>query len=192
MQERLWRGQLWGQGSMPQYTDLITDQRLRCRRGFRACTRTWGAGRFQRLRCKICCPCFAGSRRAKERHSGDVAFRAPGRDGIPREATRERAQALRRQHPVPLVAMYCTKQLPDARWLDDRAQFAPSPAPTPPQIGGRFVFPSLLTCDRPMSDNTINAALRRLGYGGDVQTGHGFRSMASTLLKEQSFPPDVI
>ena len=57
---------------------------------------------------------------------------------------------------------------------------------------GRFVFPSLLTRDRPMSENTINAALRRLGYDGDVQTGHGFRSMASTLLNEQGFPPDVI
>jgi integrase len=43
-----------------------------------------------------------------------------------------------------------------------------------------------------MSENTVNAALRRLGYDGDVQTGHGFRSMASTLLNEQGFPPDVI
>jgi len=51
---------------------------------------------------------------------------------------------------------------------------------------------SLLTRDRPMSENTISAALRRLGYDGYVQTGHGFRSMASTLLNEQGFPPDVI
>lgn len=43
-----------------------------------------------------------------------------------------------------------------------------------------------------MSNNTVNAALRRLGYGSDEQTGHGFRSMASTLLNEQGFPPDVI
>ena len=57
---------------------------------------------------------------------------------------------------------------------------------------GRYVFPSLLSADRPMSDNTINAALRRLGYGSDEQTGHGFRSMASTLLNEQGFSPDVI
>jgi integrase len=56
----------------------------------------------------------------------------------------------------------------------------------------RYVFPSLLTRDRPMSENTINAALRRLGYDGNVQTGHGFRSMASTLLNEHGFPPDVI
>ena len=58
--------------------------------------------------------------------------------------------------------------------------------------GGRYLFPSLRTRDRPMSENTINAALRRLGYSGEEQTGHGFRSMASTLLNEQGFPPDVI
>ena len=57
---------------------------------------------------------------------------------------------------------------------------------------GCYVFPSLLSAERPMSDNTINAALRRLGYGSDEQTGHGFRSMASTLLNEQGFAPDVI
>lgn len=57
---------------------------------------------------------------------------------------------------------------------------------------GRYVFPSLLTRDRPMSNNTINTALRRLGYAGNEQTGHGFRSMASTLLNEQGFSPDVI
>ena len=43
-----------------------------------------------------------------------------------------------------------------------------------------------------MSNNTINAALRRLGYTSEEQTGHGFRSMASTLLNEQGYPPDVI
>src|SRR5437588_551676 len=58
--------------------------------------------------------------------------------------------------------------------------------------GGRYLFPSLRTRERPMSNNTINAALRRLGYASDEQTAHGFRSMASTLLNEQGFPPDVI
>jgi len=57
---------------------------------------------------------------------------------------------------------------------------------------GQYVFPSLRTLSRPMSNNTINAALRRLGYGKDEMTGHGFRSMASTLLNEQGFPPDLI
>ncbi len=49
---------------------------------------------------------------------------------------------------------------------------------------GRYVFPSVRTPLRPMSENTINAALRRLGYGSDEMTAHGFRSTASTLLNE--------
>jgi integrase len=57
---------------------------------------------------------------------------------------------------------------------------------------GEYVFPSLLTLTRPMSNNTINTALRRLGYTKEQMTGHGFRSMASTLLNEHGFPPDVI
>ena len=48
----------------------------------------------------------------------------------------------------------------------------------------RFVFPSRSSVDRPMSENTINAALRRLGYDQHEMTGHGFRSMAATLLNE--------
>jgi integrase len=57
---------------------------------------------------------------------------------------------------------------------------------------GEYVFPSLLSATRPMSNNTVNTALRRLGYTKDQMTGHGFRSMASTLLNEHGFPPDVI
>lgn len=57
---------------------------------------------------------------------------------------------------------------------------------------GRYVFPSLRSAERPMSDNTINAALRRLGYTSEEQTGHGFRSMASTLLNEKGWHPDLI
>ncbi len=49
---------------------------------------------------------------------------------------------------------------------------------------GCFVFPSELNRRRPMSENTINAALRRLGYSGDEMTGHGFRAMARTILDE--------
>ncbi|MGH8041716.1 MAG: tyrosine-type recombinase/integrase [Rudaea sp.] len=45
---------------------------------------------------------------------------------------------------------------------------------------------------KPMSDNTTNAALRRLGYDGSEFTSHGFRSMASTLLNEQGWPRDAI
>ena len=45
---------------------------------------------------------------------------------------------------------------------------------------GRYVFPGVRTTARPMSENTVNAALRRLGYEKNEMTGHGFRSMAST------------
>ena len=47
-----------------------------------------------------------------------------------------------------------------------------------------FVFPSIRSPRKPMSENTVNAALRRLGFTGDEMTAHGFRSMASTLLNE--------
>lgn len=57
---------------------------------------------------------------------------------------------------------------------------------------GRYVFPSIRSMARPMSENTITVALRRMGYTGDEMTGHGFRSMASTLLHEQGWPSDVI
>ena len=57
---------------------------------------------------------------------------------------------------------------------------------------GRYVFPSLRTHERPMSENTVNAALRRLGYDGRTMVGHGFRSMASTLLNEQGWHRDAI
>ena len=58
---------------------------------------------------------------------------------------------------------------------------------------GGYVFPSVRTHRRPMSDNTINAGLRRLGYATDEMTAHGFRAMASTLLNESGkWNPDAI
>jgi len=57
---------------------------------------------------------------------------------------------------------------------------------------GRYLFPSERTNTRPMSENTVNAALRRMGYTKDEMTGHGFRSMASTLLNEQGWNRDAI
>ena len=57
---------------------------------------------------------------------------------------------------------------------------------------GRYVFPGLRTGDRPMSNNTVNAALRRLGFTKEEMTGHGFRAMASTLLNEQGWNRDAI
>lgn len=57
---------------------------------------------------------------------------------------------------------------------------------------GRYVFPSARTTQRPMSENALTAALRRMGYAGTEQTWHGFRSIASTLLNEQGWHPDLI
>jgi integrase len=59
--------------------------------------------------------------------------------------------------------------------------------------GGRWLFPSTRSVSRPMSENTLNAALRRLGYGPDEMTTHGFRSTASTRLNEMGrWNPDAI
>jgi integrase len=49
---------------------------------------------------------------------------------------------------------------------------------------GRYVFPSIRTSERPMSDNTILAAMRRMGIGKEEMSGHGFRAMARTILDE--------
>ncbi len=57
---------------------------------------------------------------------------------------------------------------------------------------GRYLFPGVRTALRPMSENTVNASLRRLGFTKDEMTGHGFRSMASTLLNEQGWNRDAI
>nr|WP_269791212.1 tyrosine-type recombinase/integrase [Stenotrophomonas sp. Iso1] len=57
--------------------------------------------------------------------------------------------------------------------------------------GGSHVFPGMRP-NRPMSENTINAALRALGYSGDEMTGHGFRSMAATRLNEMGWNADAI
>jgi integrase len=56
-----------------------------------------------------------------------------------------------------------------------------------------YVFPSIRTRARPMSENTLNAGLRRLGYASDEMTAHGFRAMAATLLNEcGKWHPDAI
>jgi len=59
--------------------------------------------------------------------------------------------------------------------------------------GQKYVFSSLYPGDRPMSENTINAALRRLGYTSNEMTAHGFRATASTMLNESGkWNPDAI
>jgi integrase len=49
---------------------------------------------------------------------------------------------------------------------------------------GRYVFPSIRTRERPMSENTLNAALRGMGYDQNTMTAHGFRAMARTIMDE--------
>ncbi|MGO4169912.1 tyrosine-type recombinase/integrase [Novosphingobium sp. YAF33] len=56
-----------------------------------------------------------------------------------------------------------------------------------------YLFPGMRSTKRPLSDNTINAALRRMGYEKDEMTAHGFRAMAATLLNEMgTWNPDAI
>lgn len=57
---------------------------------------------------------------------------------------------------------------------------------------GRYLFPSERTGERPMSDGTMIAAIRRMGYAKGEMTAHGFRSLASTLLNEQGWSRDAI
>lgn len=83
---------------------------------------------------------------------------------------------MREQHIVPL----------------SRQALATLAALRPLTGGGRYLFPSERTAERPMSENTVNAALRRLGYSKEEMTGHGFRSMASTRLHELGFNHQVI
>jgi len=58
--------------------------------------------------------------------------------------------------------------------------------------GGELIFPSVRSKTRPISDMTVNAALRRMGYAQKELTGHGFRAMFSTIANECQWPSDVI
>lgn len=83
----------------------------------------------------------------------------------------------RREHAVPLPRQ-AVVLLTEAKALSGRYKHA---------------FSSMYPGTRPMSENTINAALRRLGYSGDEVTAHGFRTTASTLLNESGkWHPDAI
>ena len=90
---------------------------------------------------------------------------------IPEERTK-----MRRQHDVPL-SRQAIAVLRDIWPMSDY---------------GELIFPSIRSNRKPLSENAFNAALRRLGYGPDEVTAHGFRSSASTILNEHGFNPDVI
>jgi len=83
---------------------------------------------------------------------------------------------MREQHIIPL-AKQAVKILEELKSLTGH---------------GRYLFPALTTTTRCMSENTVNLALRRMGYAHDEMTGHGFRSLASTCLNEQGYHPDLI
>ena len=58
---------------------------------------------------------------------------------------------------------------------------------------GELVFPSLVSPRKPISENTLNLALRRMGFGPEEMTAHGFRATAATILNETGrFSPDAI
>ena len=84
---------------------------------------------------------------------------------------------MRRPHMVPL-----SRQV-----LDYLEELEPLTGPE------GYVFPALYSFKRPMSENTMNQAFRRLGYSSDEQTAHGLRTTASTLLNESGlWNPDAI
>ena len=83
---------------------------------------------------------------------------------------------MKRSHTVPLARQVISL-------LDDLRNMTGN---------GRFLFPSLFSASRPISDMGLLNALRRMGYAKGVMTIHGFRSMASTLLNEQGYRADVI
>jgi len=58
--------------------------------------------------------------------------------------------------------------------------------------GFTLVFPSIVSKKTPLSENTFNSPLRRLGYAQGEMSAHGFRSSASTILNEHGFNPDLI
>jgi len=91
---------------------------------------------------------------------------------------------MREQHIVPL-SRQAVAILRELEPLTNRA--IPSKPDAP-----RYVFPGAQSRERPMSENAILAALRRMGYTKTEMTGHGFRSMASTLLHEQGWNHQVI
>lgn len=87
------------------------------------------------------------------------------------------ATEMRRAHSVPLSRQVLTI----IASIENDARLSP------------LLFPSLRSATRLMSENTINAALRRLGYAQDEMTGHGFRAVASTLLNSMGkWNPDAI
>ncbi|QDY99451.1 integrase arm-type DNA-binding domain-containing protein [Nitratireductor mangrovi] len=94
-----------------------------------------------------------------------------------------------------------TWTIPESRSKMRRPHCKPLPAPALEVLRGlkehtgtrRLAFPSIQSPERPLSENTMNAALRRMGFSQTEATSHGFRATASTLLNESGmWSPDAI
>ena len=83
---------------------------------------------------------------------------------------------VRRPHEVPL-SRQALRVLRDVKGIAGRSA---------------LIFPSIRSNARPLSENAMNAALRRMGFTQDEMTAHGFRAAASSILNERGFRPDVI
>lgn len=83
---------------------------------------------------------------------------------------------MRRQHDVPL----------------SRQAIAVLRDVWPMSENSELVFPSVLSIRKPLCENAMNTTLRRMGFGQNEVTAHGFRTTASTILNERGYNPDVI
>lgn len=140
--------------------------------------------------------------------AGDLVRAIDGYKGHPATRAALALSALVFQRPGNIRAMeWGHVELDAALWtipaasmkrrLHDKANGRPHLVPLAPQAvtilrdlhkltgHGRYVFPSLLSAERPMSDNTIRTALRRMGFTADEMTAQGFRAMARTLMVER-------
>jgi integrase len=109
---------------------------------------------------------------------GDVRFMRRSEINFERALWRIPAERMkmRRPHDVPL-SRQAVKILREIWSLSDY---------------GDLVLPSIRSIKKPLSENAMNCALRRMGYTKDEMTSHGFRATASTILNERGFNPDVI
>jgi integrase len=109
---------------------------------------------------------------------GDVRFMRRSEINFERALWRIPAERMkmRRPHDVPL-SRQAVKILREIWSLSDY---------------GDLVLPSIRSIKKPLSENAMNCALRRMGYSKDEMTSHGFRATASTILNERGFNPDVI
>ena len=148
--------------------------------------------------------------------AGDLMRSIEGYQGQPSTRTALMLSAFLFQRPGNIRQMEWSElDLDEAMWTipsdkmkrtkREKVNGRPHRVPLPPQAvaalkdlhpltgRGRYVFPSLISNQRPMSENTVRVALRRMGFDNDTMTPHGFRAMARTIMVERmNVHPDVI